>query len=36
MIRARMVLGSWDGTPLFPDVQAAVDIIDRHMRRDND
>jgi hypothetical protein len=30
--RARMALGSWDDTPLFPDFEAAVSIIETHMQ----
>lgn len=30
---ARMALGSWAGTPLLPDLQNAVSVIDKHMTR---
>jgi hypothetical protein len=29
--RARMALGSWDGTPIFPEFETAADVIDSYM-----
>jgi hypothetical protein len=31
VLRARMTLGSWDETPLFPDFELATDIIKDRM-----
>ncbi|KIK94752.1 hypothetical protein PAXRUDRAFT_142211 [Paxillus rubicundulus Ve08.2h10] len=33
--KAEMAVGSWDGTPLFPDIRRAVQIIEDKSRRDN-
>jgi hypothetical protein len=29
--RARMALGSWDETPIFPEFETAVDILQEHI-----
>ncbi|KIK75068.1 hypothetical protein PAXRUDRAFT_173903 [Paxillus rubicundulus Ve08.2h10] len=31
--KSEMVVGSWDGTPLFPDIRRAVQIIENKGRR---
>jgi hypothetical protein len=31
--KSEMAIGSWEGTPLFPDVRCAVDIIEAKGRR---
>jgi hypothetical protein len=31
VFRARMALGSWEGTPLFPDWSVAAHILEKHM-----
>jgi hypothetical protein len=31
--KAEMAVGSWDGTPLFPDVDAAIRILEAKMDR---
>ncbi|KIJ06129.1 hypothetical protein PAXINDRAFT_75911 [Paxillus involutus ATCC 200175] len=31
--KSEMAIGSWEGTPLFPDVRRAVDIIEAKGRR---
>ncbi|KIJ58080.1 hypothetical protein HYDPIDRAFT_103309, partial [Hydnomerulius pinastri MD-312] len=31
--KSEMAVGSWDGTPLFPDIRRAVQIIENKSRR---
>jgi hypothetical protein len=31
--KAEMAVGSWDGTPLMPDISEAIRIIERKMAR---
>ncbi|KAJ7165349.1 hypothetical protein C8R46DRAFT_879902 [Mycena filopes] len=31
--RSSMAVGSWDGTPLFPDISKAVQILQKSMER---
>lgn len=31
--KAQMAVGSWDGTPLFPSINTAISIMEKHLDR---